>query len=180
MSTLSGASQIKESLTAIARRSKGLYIFFDIVLALYLVATLVLFVLLLIGDGNLPTDGLALFLWSVPLLVTIALGAIIIFVISRIFKEISEHRSPFTTTQARRFNIIGILLIIDTVLEAISSISYPLLADSLSLSIGFTQPGGTEDLYINGPFIIGAVICFCLSYIFRYGALLQQLSDETF
>lgn len=173
---LQDAEHIRQRIVRMAKLSRRLYLFSIVALVLYAAVCIALCVVAL-GSGDWFSNGGAIAL--VPLVLSLIIGGMIIYVLSKMLKDVSEQRSPFSLTQARRISFVGILLLVDVVLETLISAGAPLFISSNEVTAGFVSNYTAPGLYINGPFLIATIICFCLSYIFRYGALLQWFTDET-
>lgn len=135
------------------------------------------------GSTNMPDPSL-LFFAIVLLLAFASCLFSFIFLLIRIFRDIVKGVPPFTFRQVRRMRLMSLSLVCYSLLE--------LCISTLSLAINATmQPNETEasilyfgltdgvhptlDLF---PILMAAVL-FALSFVFKYGVLLQQLSDET-
>ena len=98
--------------------------------------------------------------------------------------DISKDSTPFTLKNSRRLFYIAVILLISALLEellAIVSSQFSLAIVSNSIEVGdfiwdFVSSAGTAlNLF---PLIMSAMF-FALSYVFKYGVLLQEQSDET-
>lgn len=107
--------------------------------------------------------------WSVYTLADSVTLIAILYIVNRIFRDISNGGAPFELKHAKRMKTIAYLMLIDAV--AVPIVFRTWLGMLLS----------PETVYhgINGTLVVVAVIFFCLSYIFEYGSALQQLDDET-
>lgn len=179
MTRLHDNELINGKLEAVARRSNVLKGVFAVILAAYVVLAAVVWVLMGIGEGGFFSDGAYLLAKGVPLLISLIIGACILAVIMLMFKDLSQRKSPFTDKQARRIALIGVLLLADAVLELLVSLGGPAVVSSQAVEAGVVSPYMAGGIYLNMTFVIAALICFCLSYVFRYGSLLQWLADET-
>lgn len=179
MTKLKDEEQIKQKLDAIAKHSRVLYILLIVIFIGYVALMATIFAILAISPEGLFSSGLKFLLEGVPLLISLAIGAVILFTVARIFRDLSKRHSPFTITQARRIAAIGLLLLTNTVIEFLISLNGSSIVTTEGIKAGFVNPYMSGSVYINMTFVIAALICFCLSYVFRYGSLLQWLSDET-
>lgn len=103
----------------------------------------------------------------------IAMVAICVTLI-KIFSDSSKGLSPFTMLQARRLKTLAVELLI-----------YAALEFGLTCAASMSQQGwmngstsGVSPTLNLFPFVAAAVI-FAFSFVFKYGVLLQKLSDET-
>lgn len=179
MTKLHDAEQIRLKIDAIAKRSKILYRLLIVILIGYLALAALVFALMTVSPGGFLSDGMMFLLKGIPLIITLGIGFFILFTIAQIFKSLSQKASPFTTKQTQRIAAIGLLLLADAVIEFLISLVESTTVNAGGMTVGFVNSAPTGSVYINMTFIIAALICFCLSYVFRYGSLLQWLSDET-
>lgn len=87
-----------------------------------------------------------------------------------IFQNIDTYETPFMEVNATAIARIGVLLIL---VEHVKSALLPLLF--MLCGIG---SGGSGSMIDGNSLLFGGLI-ICLSYVFAYGTLLQQESDET-
>lgn len=179
MAKLNDKEQIDGKLELIARRSKVFYRVFLVILGGYLVVTGIALAAMIVASQGILSSPLLLVTQGIPQLIIAAIGIVVLLVIVRIFKDLSQRVSPFTMTQAKRITAIGILLLVDVVVEFAISLNSPAIAALQEFQIGYQAPYMTGNVYINLTFIVAALICFSLSYVFRYGSLLQWMTDET-
>ena len=155
-----------------------------VVLALWSISVLILMIYSLsktdFGDEILP---LAL---AVPFLFALysANSCLLPFVFGRMLGDISEDRTPFTLQNANRLLFLALVLLMYAVLEvllATADSQFILSVGTHSIEIGnfmrdfASNSGTTLNLF---PLLMSAMF-FALSYVFKYGVLLQQESDET-
>lgn len=81
--------------------------------------------------------------------------ALIFVVFIGIFVDAVKGQSPFVMKQVKRLRLIA------------------------GLNSGYVSTGGNEIIPINLAPIIGASVAFAFSFVFQYGVLLQELSDDT-
>lgn len=123
---------------------------------------------------------------AVPFLYALysANACILPFILGRMLGDISENRTPFTLTNANRLLLLAVTLLLYTLLEALlASVDsqFVLSLNNSSIEIGnlvssfSSESGTTLNLF---PLLMSAMF-FALSYVFKYGVLLQQESDET-
>lgn len=117
-----------------------------------------------------PVNGLALVNY---VLCGIAMEAICVTRI-RIFSDTSKGQSPFTMLQVKRLRLVAIALLAYAVLEFGMTCSATFMKQGwMDASAGNVSP--TLNLF---PLVAAAVV-FAFSFVFKYGVLLQELSDET-
>lgn len=105
-------------------------------------------------------------------------------ILCKILDDISENRTPFTMQNAKRLLLLSGALLLYAVLEALLGCidsQFIFMAGNNSIEVGnfirdFSSNSGTMlNLF---PLLMSAMF-FALSYVFKYGVLLQQESDET-
>ncbi|WP_270295857.1 DUF2975 domain-containing protein [Eggerthella sinensis] len=111
---------------------------------------------------------------SLPALVLYVLSCVVMAVtcvtLIKIFSDASKGCSPFTMVQVQRLRLMAIALLSYAILEfAITYCSSFARQDWVGPSIA------TVDLFA----IVAAAVVFAFSFVFKYGVLLQELSDET-
>lgn len=177
-----GSDQIEESLIRLERASKSICLILKNLFAVFAVAWIA-FIVVSVGstiitaqDGAEILGGLALLS---PSLATIAVSAYIFYVVIGVFDSIRKGSSPFTMRTAKQIRIVSFLFVVIFFLCLIISVA-PIEKYSLGImSVGIS---GKEDgvvASLNVSALIAAAIGFGLSYVFKYGALLQQLTDDT-
>lgn len=138
-----------------------------------------------IFSANLPSDAFPIAIITPIVYFFYAANASLLpWVLGNMLSDISEDRTPFTFQNANRLRLLALILLLYTVLEwlvAVTNTQFVLLMSNGAFKIGnivssFSSANGTTfNLF---PLVIAAVF-FALSYVFKYGVLLQQESDET-
>lgn len=97
-----------------------------------------------------------------------------------IFHGIVKGESPFSERQADRLRFISFLALMFVFLEFAFTwgIAYELIPQA-GYSVLINYGGNDAAININIEMLVFSAIMYSLSAIFRYAALLQQLSDET-
>jgi len=130
-----------------------------------------------LGIGyDIPIDTIPYSLITVAILyavVSIGLIAYILKVVSNLFGNIVETRTPFHKDNIRRLKSMGIAFFIYTGLLAILGA----IAGTL-LSGAFHDPSLTSNISINFSTILYGLLLLVLAEIFEYGASLQQDSES--
>lgn len=116
----------------------------------------------------------------VHVLLYLAHGVIIatlLFNLIGIFSDVGKGESPFSMAQVKRLRLIAGLLLLYAILDNIINQNNALLNFS-GLDSGYVTPSGNTIIQINfAPFVVSAVV-FAFSFVFKYGVLLQEFSDE--
>lgn len=133
-----------------------------------------------LSDVNTP----AVFAYPLVFLLYMGSASLIPLILWRMLKEISDARTPFTLKNAKRLRVLALILLVYDILAFLMDVfasQFLLQSNGLSIFIGeaisdfASNSTATLDLF---PLVIAAVF-FALSYVFKYGVLLQQESDET-
>lgn len=138
---------------------------------------------LFLQDDFLPSNFRAIYTYSLALTILSTLsGCYMIILLKRIFKPMALGL-PFDSAVGVALSklawsvlIFGILY---TVLQAAMETTYFHILDLANLMVGEHIKAVELNIVADGSFLIGFVILLLLSYVFRYGTQLQQLSDET-
>ncbi len=175
------AERINESLQRLRRYSGYIQKGFKVVLVSYLVlvSLFLCYALysLLISDVTFE-DLCWMGVQFCPALFSIVITVLIFTALIRIFGDMFSGDSPFTSVQSQRLKHIGFLLLALVVFEALASAVPMPFAHIGPLTLGLTA-SGSASASINFSAILGSVVSFCLSFVFKHCALLQQLSDDT-
>lgn len=146
----------------------------------YVVAAIVFLVILLyvialsvsIADGlALSGEGLIAALYS-----TLRNSVIIVslLLVSIVFSSASRNMTPFGIKQTARLRVISLLLFVLVALDACFVVDYhgdiEVFGSQIEIIIATTSS-------LNIPALVLAAVAFCMSVIFRYGALLQEEED---
>lgn len=117
------------------------------------------------------------------LILHIARGAIVVvlyLILVHIFEDTIHGKSPFTMKQVGRLKSAALALVVYAVLGMILGYCSALLQMN-GFSSGYIPSEGSENVIMTIDFspLIAAAAVFAFSYVFKYGVLLQELSDET-
>lgn len=177
------AKRIVESLARVGKIGKFANVALKVFLVMYVVLVIPVFCFsaITVFVSGFPLDDI---LWTGVQLVPVACSILtIIFVcitLMQIFNDISKGESPFTIYQSKRLFIVGWLLLASFVFGAIASMAPASYAQIGPISFGlFVPTHNPSGIDLNFGYVLSAVVSYCFSYVFKYGALLQQLSDDT-
>lgn len=147
---------------------------------IYIVATLVIFaaIFLWIVSLDYPIgDILSTIQRFLPNLIMVAIATLLFRLFIRVFEDMSRGESPFSDMQSLRWKTVGWLLLGKMLFELMISFA-PFSIESVGdMFVGLS----VQPIIVNVDVasVLWAIVSFCLSYVFKYGALLQRLSDET-
>lgn len=179
-------SNTQTSLIRVKKWCRVFSIILKTILILFFLAIIVLLALMLFSalsnDSSISpiTSDVAL-LDIVRILILYTMIATTLITGSKILTDAAKGHSPFAQTQVKRIRIIAFALFVYAILDALVSPGFISLFQSDTMSIGVQSLPDSENVII--PINLGALSAaggfFCLSLVFEYGVLLQQLSDET-
>nr|WP_274381274.1 DUF2975 domain-containing protein [Gordonibacter urolithinfaciens] len=113
-------------------------------------------------------------MYLVHAMIIVALFSVFI----RIFFGAARGESPFTMNQVRRLRIISALLLAYALVDLGISCNNTLIQFDL-MNYGYVSTSDSAIVPLNlGPFLAAAIV-FAFSFVFKYGVLLQEFSDET-
>ena len=176
------SNEARASLLRLENIAKPLYVALRVVMVTFAIGWSLLFVAFFV---SLATSEVGLYdlvchlLYAVPVAVSAFINIYILYVIGSICDSIRHGSSPFTMHTSRQIKVVSFLLLVSFVLQAVVSV-IPFDGYSLGvMRIGLAKQGdgGVADLSIST--LVASAIGFVLSYVFKYGALLQRLSDDT-
>lgn len=113
------------------------------------------------------------------LLLFVAYGVVIgvcFVILIKIFSDTAKGRSPFTMLQVRRLKTISAMLIMYAVFDIAMKYNAVFLQFN-NMNSGYASMDSVLTIDL-APIIVAAVV-FAFSFVFKYGVLLQELSDET-
>ena len=126
-------------------------------------------------SSNWDTDPFGVLVSIVQFVLAIA----VVVVAVTLFKDAVLGQSPFSTSQMRRLNVMGTILIADAAYDALF-----LLAGSCAsgqepfkilANMGEQFGAWNTDILL----IVAAIVSFYISYLFKYASSLQWFYDET-
>ena len=97
----------------------------------------------------------------------------------RIFSDAAKGLSPFTMSQVGRLRIISGMLLLYAVLEFVITLNSSVLRLGWLSAQAGAMAEGIAILAIDVAPIIAAAVVFAFSFVFKYGVLLQEFSDES-
>ncbi|WP_302396738.1 hypothetical protein [Eggerthella sinensis] len=171
------------SLARVNRVCKVIAVLLKCVFAVFCVCLLVVFVFLLISsldqDANATIGEASIFTLFLLLLFGLVMGSLLKVLID-IFSDAAKGESPFTLKQVTRLRLIALLLVAYAAVEATLSLGSAILhVNGLDVGYMATDSGANAIVPLDFAPVIAAAAVFAFSYVFKYGVLLQELSDET-
>lgn len=107
--------------------------------------------------------------------------AVTLWVLSDIFGEVARRRSPFSDKTVRKLLIAGFIMIAAIAANVLSPAWSVSTVNASGGYFSFTQEGNVVLNFDLGTALAAlvAVFMFGMSALFRYGAMLQSVSDDT-
>ena len=99
--------------------------------------------------------------------------AVICITLIKIFSDASKGHSPFTMLQVKRLRLVAGMLLAYAVLEFLVTYSASFLPGGW---IGSSANGAA--ITIDFFTIVAAAVIYAFSFVFKYGVLLQEFSDD--
>lgn len=106
-------------------------------------------------------------------------GAMLL-VMRSIAKDVASGNPPFTLSHANQIKAIAWMFVLGFVLGILVSPDFAEIVQVGALDFGLTsgQIGRYPTIPIDVKSVVGAIVCFSLSSVWKYGALLQADSDD--
>lgn len=104
------------------------------------------------------------------LLLYLAMTLVTLFFVGFLCKAFQTCESPFEGNVIKRIKMLAYSLIPWTIFSTVN--------DAVAMTF-FTNSFHMDGIGIDGKMVMTVLIIFALAYIFQYGAILQQESDET-
>lgn len=177
------AKRIQNSLGHVKKISGTAFKALRVFLVVYLILTIPVFcysLIVIFTAGLSLQDLLWMGLQVVPMVLSIVVTVSVCMALLRLFGDVNKGESPFTDSQSNRFKLIGWLLLASFVLGAMISVAPMPYTQIGSLTFGIFSPTPSPSgIDFDLSYILWAVVSFSFSQVFKYGTLLQQLSDDT-
>lgn len=173
--------RLEESLAKIktlGSRLSCLFLILFVVICITLSIYIVFKIFHLLATSTVPDFFVAIQLVSSSL--DYVIFGVMLLVMRGIAKDVAKGRSPFTVAHAKRIKIIAWLFVVDFVLSAFVSPGFASVVGLGGLDFGLASDAiaGRPIVPVDARSIVGALVCFSLSAVWKYGALLQSDSDE--
>lgn len=172
--------ELEASLSNAGRVCKRLKIISLVCFIAFLVATILLLFLMIADDATRGFDAQNL----KSMLYVLLYGAVILrllFVAYRSFSDVVNGESPFTMKQICRLRNASLLLFALVAIDAFLSTGFIYSIDAGGIGLAALGNFGTDQnqIRINAMAVFFAIILYGIAALFRYGVLLQRLTDET-
>lgn len=173
--------EVESSLGRVKRVCKSIGVTLRVILVLFCLYWLfvvgsMLYAALTSGSGSVDENPTILhaFLYFVHGVVI----ALLLISFVGIFSDVAKGISPFEMRQVKRLRIIAGLLALYALVDFVVT-SRTILFDQSDMTSGYISTTGNDIIPINLAPIFGAAVTFAFSFVFQYGVLLQEFSDET-
>lgn len=104
---------------------------------------------------------------------------LLLIILQGVFSDIAKGSSPFTKKQVRRFRWAALVLFLGAVLEALFSSGAQFLIQSENMNVEYRDSSNGNILSINAGSILGSALLLTMSFVFEYGVILQEFTDDT-
>lgn len=150
-----------------------------IILAILLVYWITAGILTVFSPENQESVDGALLILKLLLYATYGSAAVVMFVMFiKMFSDAAKGESPFTLNQVKRLRWIAAMLLLCTVFDFAISANASLVQYG-GINAGFYSTNSNVIVQLNFAPLIAAAVVFAFSFVFKYGVLLQEFSDET-
>lgn len=155
-----------------------LFLVLFIVLCTYLVVLVTLEIFSYASTSTIP-DPYVAFQFATSILMSAVYGAMLL-VMRSVAKDVARGRSPFTFEHAKQIKIIAWMFVVGFILNLFISPDFIEMMHIGEVDLGFVsdQARRYPTVHLDAKSLIGAVVCFSLSSVWKYGALLQADSDD--
>lgn len=167
-----------QSLERARKVCKAIRAIFGVAIVLYALSLIISLVGVFLSGQNADAIGTAFTVIYVGLH-----GAVIVwflYIMMKIFSDVVNGNPPFSEIQANRMRLISLLALAYVILELVftATVSYSVVPE-VGYNIGINDAYPTDSINLNVGMLVFSAIMYSLSALFRYAALLQQLSQDT-
>lgn len=169
-----------KSLLQIKSASRVIYYIFNTIFICCCLFLVILLAACIVSEfiPNMFFDVNANLLSILTMLITGSVVATLFKLVTNVFRDVARGTTPFTLIQVKRIRIAALIIALDALFGAILSPGFLSALQLGGLNIGYTVIGHPS-IPIDLGEILAAVCLLCLSFVFKYGVLLQKFSDET-
>jgi len=104
--------------------------------------------------------------------------SVLFLVFTGVFSDVAKGKTPFAPIQVKRLRVISAMLVAYAFLDFLISANNSIIERG-GFSSGFITASDNAIIPINFAPFIAALVAFAFSFVFQYGVLLQEFSDET-
>nr|WP_255466648.1 hypothetical protein [Eggerthella hominis] len=173
--------RIEDSLAKMKAFSSKLSTLFLVMFIAVCVTSIAVFLLEIIRCVTMSTvPDLARILQLASALINYVIYGVMLLVMRSIAKDIAHGKPPFTIAHAIQIKVIAWMFVAGFILGILVSPDFAEIAQIGSLDFGLTsdQVGRYPSIHLDIKSLVGAIVCFSLSSVWKYGALLQADSDD--
>lgn len=170
---------IKTTRSKLVSTSRGLATLFLIIFVLYCAAHVAVFLYMALLPNGFSYLGPSTLAGTLPFIIPSISGGFTIFLLWRIFREIGRNASPFTPLRVRQIRALGFLFLATAIcgffitpgtdVGAINGGAHMLIESDASAS---------DSIHVDATSFMISIVRFALSFIFSYGATLEQETDD--
>lgn len=173
--------ETRASLARVNRVCRSITFLLKIILGIFCACLLVAlaFLLFSVSNADQGSGEASAFTLVLLLMFGLVMGCMLQTLIA-IFSDAAKGASPFTLKQVTRLRLMSLLLVAYAIVEAILSLGSAILHIN-GLDVGYIATDSGPNAFVPLDFapVIAAAVIFAFSYVFKYGILLQELSDDT-
>lgn len=103
---------------------------------------------------------------------------VLLRIITNVFRDVARGMTPFTLVQVKRIRLAALMIALDAFVGMIFSPGFVHALQIAGLDIGYAV-SGQPSIPVDLGEILAALCLIALSFVFKYGVLLQEFSDET-
>ncbi|MEG2025961.1 MAG: hypothetical protein RRZ85_10490 [Gordonibacter sp.] len=118
---------------------------------------------------------------AIKLVIYLAYGAIVVMMfvsLNGIFSDVAKGNSPFAMIQVKRLRSISAALLLYAIFDIVIAYNSAIMQFG-GFNTGYITASGNAIVPINLATFIAAAVVFAFSFVFKYGVLLQEFSDDT-
>ena len=104
--------------------------------------------------------------------------AVMFIIFISMFSDAANGETPFTLGQVKRLRLISLMLVAYALLDFVIAYNSALMQIN-TFNSGYVSTNGSAVLPLDFAPMIAAAVVFAFSFVFKYGVLLQEFSDET-
>lgn len=155
-----------------------LFLFLFVGLCISLVLFVALEVFSYAMSSKIP-DPYTVFEFVSSMLINVVYAAILL-VMRSVANDVARGRSPFTVAHANQIKVIAWMFVAGVVLNMFISPDFIELVHFGGFDLGLVSDrlGRYPVISLDAKSLVGAIVCFSLSSVWKYGALLQADSDD--
>lgn len=172
-------AQLVESKESLVRIFKKLQWVFFAALGAYCAVMVAIFVYSLLLPSGYEYIGPDSVISLLPIICNVIAGGLVLFVLGIISRAIGKGASPFTFRISVYINVLALFLLISFVVTLFIHPGTQVGAVGENAVMAIEYDGNpNEDINFDVKTLLASIVCFAMSAVFRYGAILQIEADD--